>query len=180
MKTIKSLSQDSHPLGLNWTWYFQNIKHKFHSIAMFRMSGKSRGNAKKVAVTYFNIISANQIAGHVQIVSRYVSSNDTRQDHCDWCTEKDVEEMVSIISKVRKIMKDLSKDGWCWVRFLSTCERYVTTCSVSLVYFTYVLQMLQPTVVSFHPYPDDQLLPLVQVEYLQPVNRANTKKTQSI
>jgi hypothetical protein len=58
--------------------------------------------------------------------------------------------------------------------------RNVTTmavCSVSLVYFTYVLQMLQPTEVSFHPYPDDPLLPLVQVEYSQPVNSGSTNKT---
>jgi hypothetical protein len=49
-----------------------------------------------------------------------------------------------------------------------------------LPYFTYVLRMLQPTVVSFHPYPDDQLLLLVPTEYSQPDNRANTKKTQSM
>jgi hypothetical protein len=58
--------------------------------------------------------------------------------------------------------------------------RNVTTmaiCSVSLVYFTYVLQMLQPTEVSFHLYLDDRLLPLVQVEYSQPVSNGNKNKT---
>jgi hypothetical protein len=37
--------------------------------------------------------------------------------------------------------------------------------------------MLQLTVESFHPYPDDQLLPLAQAECLQPVTRANIRKT---
>jgi hypothetical protein len=36
--------------------------------------------------------------------------------------------------------------------------------------------MLQPKVVSFHPYPDDQLLPLVQAEYSQPVNSKGKDK----
>jgi hypothetical protein len=46
-------------------------------------------------------------------------------------------------------------------------------CSISMVYFTYVLQMLQPTEVSFHPYLDDRLPPLVPVEYSQPVGNGN-------
>lgn len=44
------------------------------------------------------------------------------------------------------------------------------------MYYTYVLQMLQPTVASFHPYPDDRLQPLVQGECLQPVNRSDIKR----
>jgi hypothetical protein len=58
------------------------------------------------------------------------------------------------------------------VRLADDTALCVTTkpiCPFWWVYFTYVLQKLPLTVVSFHLYPDDQLLPLVQAKYSQPV-----------
>jgi hypothetical protein len=67
--------------------------------------------------------------------------------------------------ELRKIMTNL-------VRMADDRPQSVTTkpiCSFPIVHVTYVLRKLPLTVVSFHPYPDDQLLPLVQAKYSQPV-----------
>jgi hypothetical protein len=49
------------------------------------------------------------------------------------------------------------------------CVTTKPICSLTPAHITYVLQKLPLTVVSFHPYPDDQLLPLAQAKYSQPV-----------